>query len=114
MFGIGMPELLLILAIALIVVGPKKLPELARALGRGINEFKQATEELKESMDTNPAVSEVKQTISEARENLAQTKLPEPQVEDAKKPAQADTDSQEPESTTSESPPSEKSPHVEQ
>jgi TatA/E family protein of Tat protein translocase len=48
MFGIGMPELLLILALALIVLGPKKLPELARALGKGMAEFRRATEELKE------------------------------------------------------------------
>jgi TatA/E family protein of Tat protein translocase len=48
MFGIGMPELLLILAVALIVLGPKKLPELARALGKGMAEFRRATEELKD------------------------------------------------------------------
>lgn len=48
MFGIGMPELLLILALALIVLGPKKLPELARALGKGIAEFRRATDELKD------------------------------------------------------------------
>lgn len=48
MFGIGMPELLLILALALIVLGPKKLPELARALGKGMAEFRRATDELKE------------------------------------------------------------------
>jgi len=47
MFGIGMPELLLILALALIVLGPKKLPELAKALGKGLAEFRRATEELK-------------------------------------------------------------------
>jgi TatA/E family protein of Tat protein translocase len=48
MFGIGMPELLLILVLALIVLGPKKLPELARALGKGMAEFRRATDELKQ------------------------------------------------------------------
>lgn len=47
MFGIGMPELLLVLALALIVLGPKKLPELAKALGKGLAEFRRATEDLK-------------------------------------------------------------------
>jgi len=50
MFGIGMPELLLILALALIVLGPKKLPEIARALGKGLSEFRRATDELKDEL----------------------------------------------------------------
>ena len=45
MFGIGLPELLVIMAIALIVIGPKKLPDLARALGKGMAEFRKATQE---------------------------------------------------------------------
>ena len=49
MFNIGLPELLIILAIALIVFGPNKLPELAKAFGRAMREFKKATEEVKES-----------------------------------------------------------------
>lgn len=51
MFGIGFPELLLIMALALIVLGPKRLPDLARALGRGLSEFKKATDELKQTFD---------------------------------------------------------------
>ena len=51
MFGIGLPELILIMAVALIVVGPDKLPELARSLGKGIVELKKAASGLKESFD---------------------------------------------------------------
>ncbi len=51
MFGIGFPELLLIMAIALIVLGPKRLPDIARALGRGFSEFKKATDELKNTFE---------------------------------------------------------------
>jgi TatA/E family protein of Tat protein translocase len=50
MFGIGMPELLVILGLALIVLGPKRLPEIARALGKGMSEFRRASEELKEEL----------------------------------------------------------------
>ncbi len=51
MFNIGVPELLIILAIALIVFGPNKLPELAKAFGKAMREFKRATEEVKESFE---------------------------------------------------------------
>lgn len=50
MFNIGMPELLMILAIALVLLGPSKLPELARGLGKGMAEFKRATRELQEPL----------------------------------------------------------------
>jgi TatA/E family protein of Tat protein translocase len=47
MFGIGMTELLVILAIGLLVIGPKKLPELARSLGKGLAEFRRASTEMR-------------------------------------------------------------------
>ena len=51
MFGIGGVELLVILAIALIFLGPKKLPGLAKSLGKGLNEFKKASKEVQDSLN---------------------------------------------------------------
>jgi len=70
MFGIGFPELLLILAIALVVVGPSKLPDLARALGRGYAEFKKATNELKETFEQDETVKEIKNEFHSAQYQL--------------------------------------------
>lgn len=60
MFGIGMPEMILILAVALIVIGPKKLPDLAKSLGKAMGEFKKATRDLKDSMQIDTELKEVK------------------------------------------------------
>ena len=51
MFGIGFPELVVIVVLALLVLGPQRLPELARALGRGVAGLKRATQDLKDEMD---------------------------------------------------------------
>jgi Tat protein translocase TatB subunit len=63
MFGIGMSELLLIGALALMVLGPKKLPELARALGKGFAEFKRATEEFKNTLQEETRIAENKERL---------------------------------------------------
>jgi sec-independent protein translocase protein TatA len=52
MFGsIGMPELIIIFMIALIIFGPRKLPELGRSLGKSLGEFKRASNELRNTLD---------------------------------------------------------------
>ena len=65
MFGIGMPEMLVILALALIIIGPKKLPDLAKSLGRTMREFKKATSEFKETIQLEGELSEVKETFND-------------------------------------------------
>ena len=63
MFGIGFNEILVILIIALIVIGPKKLPEIAKALGKGYREFKKSFESLEEELnieESNEEYDEVK------------------------------------------------------
>jgi sec-independent protein translocase protein TatB len=61
MFGIGLPELLIILAVALIVVGPEKLPELARSLAKGMMELKKTANSLRNSIQEE--VQEVKEEL---------------------------------------------------
>lgn len=63
MFGLGLPELIVIFVIALLIFGPKKLPELGKALGRGIAEFKRATQEIKETIDVESRKEELKKYI---------------------------------------------------
>ena len=72
MFGLGMPEIFLILAIALIVIGPKKLPDLAKTLGRAMGEFKRSAQDFKKSIDIDttlkdfdPPASDLKNVIKE-------------------------------------------------
>lgn len=63
MFGLGMPEILMILAIALIVIGPKKLPDLAKTLGRAMGEFKRSAQDFKRSIDVETTVKDMKDIV---------------------------------------------------
>jgi len=70
MFGIGMPEMILIMAIALIVIGPKKLPDLAKSLGKTFREFKKATSDLKESFQVDESLQDIKGTVAEMNDDV--------------------------------------------
>jgi TatA/E family protein of Tat protein translocase len=74
MFGsIGMPELIIILVIALIIFGPRKLPELGKSLGRSLNEFKRASTDLQNTLEQEIRLEEQKEQQAKTRtdNNLA-------------------------------------------
>jgi Tat protein translocase TatB subunit len=83
MFGIGMPELILIAVVALIVLGPQKLPDLAKSLGRAVREFRKATSELKETLSVDSELSEVKKAFTDFHSDVNQTIRDEDKPKDA-------------------------------
>jgi len=99
MFGIGMPEMFLILAIALIVIGPKKLPDLAKSLGRAFAEFKRATSELKDSFEIDTELNDIKTTFNDMSNGIKEAidVKAEPETKDPK-----DADASETENTQKE------------
>jgi TatA/E family protein of Tat protein translocase len=78
MFGsLGLPELLLIFVVALIVFGPKKLPEIGRTLGKALGEFKKATDDLKNTIEREVRVDELKE-LQRVPSNIANSLMNPP------------------------------------
>ena len=69
MFNLGFPELVVVFTLALLLFGPRKLPEIGRSLGKSLNEFKKATNDLKRTWETEVVAEEqdLRRTLSEQR-----------------------------------------------
>ncbi len=76
MFGIGFPELIVIMVIALIVIGPSKLPDLARALGKGMAEFRKATQEIKDSLDLDGGIQDMQDIKDDLVDSVSEPERP--------------------------------------
>ncbi len=78
MFGIGPTELIVILVIALLVIGPKKLPDLAKSLGKGLAEFRRATSDITTELDNARIVvqDQVEQAASAHEKNIDKKRAP--------------------------------------
>jgi Tat protein translocase TatB subunit len=80
MFNIGTPELLLVLVIAMVVVGPERLPDLARWVGRGLRELRKVQDDVKDMVQTGmgdefrDAANEVKGAVTEMRKSASEMK----------------------------------------
>jgi Tat protein translocase TatB subunit len=70
MFGIGMPELILIAVVALLVVGPKKLPDLAKTLGKGLNEFRKTATDVTDGLKDTIKADDIKKDVESVKNSL--------------------------------------------
>ncbi len=100
MFGpIGMPELIVIFVIALIIFGPRKLPELGKSLGKSLGEFKRASNDLRHTLEEEIRVEDVKPAPAEGSKSAeapAQTAQTDKPAKTPPQPSPTDTDEEEP------------------
>jgi len=80
MFGIGMPELLVIAVVALLVVGPKKLPDIAKALGKGLSEFRKATDGAAETIKETLKADDLKKDMETIKDSILHGEKEEPKA----------------------------------
>ena len=76
MFGnIGLPELIVIMGVALLIFGPRKLPEIGRTIGKAVREFKKSTEDIKEKFEEQIRVEEFKSLQADLKKDLREADL---------------------------------------
>jgi sec-independent protein translocase protein TatA len=75
MFGLGATEVIVILVLALIFIGPKKLPELAKGLGKGLREFQKAKDDLMTQVNTEVDDAKLDELIEEKRKEESEQKI---------------------------------------
>ena len=78
MFGIGIPELLVIMVVALVVLGPKRLPEVAKALGKALAEFRRATSDISQELSNTRATLEEEVRMAERQARTPRPSTPTP------------------------------------
>lgn len=83
MFGnIGLQELMIILVIALLVFGPKKLPEVSRTIGKAIREFKKSTDEIKDKFEEQIRAEDFKSIQDDLKKDLREVDIRKDLIED--------------------------------
>ncbi|OFW41671.1 MAG: hypothetical protein A3J29_11740 [Acidobacteria bacterium RIFCSPLOWO2_12_FULL_67_14b] len=98
-----MPELIIILVIALIIFGPRKLPELGKSLGRSLNEFKKASTDLQNTLEQEIKIEEQKETEAKTKSKFESTTTFGSENPVAKADSDSDTDTAPPRETVSRS-----------
>lgn len=86
---LGFPELIFILALALLIFGPRKLPEIGRTIGKAMGEFRRATTDLKRSFDTELAVEEPPRKSFQPTPKPSAANPPDPEGTPTAEPRQA-------------------------
>ena len=85
MFGLGMQELIVILGVALLVIGPKKLPDIARAIGRAMREFRNATDDIKQNFNMDSSIDlDPQPNLYSAEKEKPETPEEQPEIEEKK------------------------------
>ncbi len=78
MFGVGTSELVIILIIAILILGPKEIPKVARSIGKGMRELQRAKDELKKNIEfEDDPISNIKSELNDIKEEVLQTGLGE-------------------------------------